>query len=301
MTEFLRTDRTIRLWNDELAVSVAPAEGGRVTELLDRRRGVSWLIPATHRSRPARRRNDSWQEHPRGGWDECLPSIVPATIGDRECNDHGDLWSGCWETTQTTDGIVMQVQAPDGGYVLTRTMRLHESALHCSYALTASPDRDLSYLWSMHPLMPVDVDLRATLPTGTPLTVEYCSEPAVRVGDTLHWGQEPSGLPGWSLGETPPLALAAKLFTDMPAEGTVSVTRGTSRLTFHCAQTPALGLWLNYGAWPQDGPYDSHVAIEPTTSATDDLAVAVVRGDAITLDSGCTKTWKVSVSVEERH
>jgi hypothetical protein len=60
---------------------------------------------------------------------------------------------------------------------------------------------------------------------------------------------------------------------------------------------PALGVWLSYGGWPPGGPPVEQVALEPTTSAHDDLAAARTEGRERVLGPGARLAWWVSLRV----
>lgn len=286
--------------NEYVEVFVAPTTGGRVVRLTDRPREMEWLVPsAVRRSRPALE-NDSWADYPRGGWDECLPSIEPAKLGARWCNDHGDLWSAEWEVVGSQDAVITRVAAPDDSYAVTRRLSLDGPSVRIDYALRVNGPDPLSYLWSMHPLLPADTDIRATLQHGTEVVVGYCTDERIPTGTTLTWGDPVPELDHLPLGQAPDGPLAMKLFARTPAQMPLTATRGQSALAFgfDSRQIEFVGLWLNYGAWPTDGPPDSHLAIEPTTAATDDLATAQARGQAKVVSPGGSEQWSVTLTVE---
>jgi len=62
------------------------------------------------------------------------------------------------------------------------------------------------------------------------------------------------------------------------------------------AFAPTLGIWLDYGGWPPGEPRHQ-VAIEPTTSADDDLASAIAAGRARILEPGTPQRWKVRLEL----
>ncbi len=97
---------TTRTWNDVpgilvetdlLQVSIIPAAGAKIHELIHRPTGFDllWKNPrvplrATH---PGPNFDDVWS----GGWDELFPTDPACTVGDTTIHDHGDLWHGPWE------------------------------------------------------------------------------------------------------------------------------------------------------------------------------------------------------------
>jgi hypothetical protein len=302
----------VALRNDDLTVLLEPRRGGRVLAIRDERRGVDWLEPTARdldAGAPADPGADPalWASHPRGGWDECLPSIVPAHLPARglpAVGDHGDLWSAAWrEVEPATDSAApaswLAVDAPDGSYSLRRAVELAGPVLRIDYLLTSHTDRDLPFLWSMHPLLPARTDLTRTFPVDTPLLVEYSSSPALMPGTTLGWGRPVPGVGDWVLGVVPQRPVAVKGFA--PAPATFSADLDGSALTFRLdpAAVPYVGVWLNHGAWPTAEAPDRHVALEPTTAATDDLAAALNRGQARELPAHGRLAWDLEMIVEE--
>jgi galactose mutarotase-like enzyme len=293
----------ITVSNTYAEIAVVPAIGGRVVQLTDRLRETEWLVPAPVRRREPASTHASWADSPRGGWDECLPSIDPAKVGDRWCNDHGDLWALSWELTATQQHeITTRVTAPDDDYTMTRSIALNGPEVRIEYDLQATGKGQLSYLWSMHPLLRVPTDVRRTLPRGTEVVVAYCTDERVRPGTLLRWGQPVDELDQWVVGTVPHGPLAMKLFAHTPAEPVV-VTRESAGLSFSLdpQEVPFVGLWLNYGAWPSVSDPDTHVAIEPTSAATDDLAAAQANRQARVLRRGGRHQWSVTLTMEGAH
>ena len=68
------------------------------------------------------------------------------------------------------------------------------------------------------------------------------------------------------------------------------------RFAWDLAFAPTLGIWLDYGGWPPGEPRHQ-VAIEPTTSADDDLASAIAAGRARILEPGTPLRWKVRLEL----
>jgi hypothetical protein len=57
-----------------------------------------------------------------------------------------------------------------------------------------------------------------------------------------------------------------------------------------------MGLWLDYGGWPEEKPLHQ-VAIEPTSAAADDLAGALALGQARWLAPRETHEWSVRLTL----
>ena len=92
---------------------------------------------------------------------------------------------------------------------------------------------------------------------------------------------------------------AAKLYLDArPLTRVAARTTDGSELRFEWdrAFAPTLGIWLDYGGWPP-GESRHQVAIEPTTSADDDLASAIAAGRARILEPGTPLRWTVRLEL----
>lgn len=302
------TTDLVRLENDDVAVVVEPHRGGRVLALRDRRRGVDWLVPTPSDAATTESPSDPglWASHPRGGWDECLPSIQQTRLPEHglpAVGDHGDLWSSPWHEVDPpapTSGPAswLGVDVADG-YTFLRGVELDGAVLRLTYVLLSRVGRDLPFLWSMHPLLPERAGLRRTFAEGTPMLVEYSSAPSVRRGTTVEWGRPVPGVADWVLGSVPAAPVAVKGFVAAPP--TFSAVQDGSALTFRVdpAVVPHVGVWLNHGAWPSPGAPDRHVALEPATAATDDLALALDREQARVLTAYGRVSWDLEILVEE--
>lgn len=287
----------IRLANDYVEVAVAPATGGRVVALTDRSRGVECLAPSASRRTVPARNGGAWAARPRGDWDVCVPSIAPADLGRRVRDDYGDLWSAKWEVASTDGALIIRSAAPDEPCARSRTMTLVGPKLAVSYTLEATGTNAGSYLCAMHPAMPTSTNLRAPFDTDTELTVEYSSDDRVPIGRTLRWGRPATKIPSWYLGG-PPLAtpVAMKLFGPTPPASRIPVQQDRAPLELHVdADVVAfVGAWLNYRGRAHSAG-DFHVAVEPTTAATDNLATAHDARQRVQVQAGDSRNWGVAV------
>jgi len=88
---------------DVLRVSIIPAAGAKLHELIHRPTGFDllWKNPRVplRATYPGPNFDDVWS----GGWDELFPTDPACTVGDTSFHDHGDLWHGPWEWEVTRD------------------------------------------------------------------------------------------------------------------------------------------------------------------------------------------------------
>ncbi len=282
--------RAVRLTSPELDLRCDPDHGAKVTSLVWRRSGRE-LLAAGVRPLRAAGADDLWEEHDRGGWDECWPT-VSATTTSRPIPCHGDLWRRAW-TVATADGdsssLVTEVAVDAGGeaYVFRRRLRLQGPVLLADYEVRVTGARPLTGLWSMHPLFALPPG-GARLRLGGPATARAEHE----FGDIRRlWDGAvvPAGLP-----LDPAMAAAAKLFIDGPAP--VAVRYDDCWVALLCRDPhSAVGLWVNAGGWPEQAPL-GHIGLEPCLGgATDDAERSRQRGEALTLAPGSSRSWRVEL------
>ena len=152
----------------------------------------------------------------------------------------------------------------------------------------------LPLLWSQHPVFRLEPGTRLELPGVT------------RVGRTSQLGIDLPEDTAWPQATTADgravdlsrvhtgLGWAAKLYAVAP-EPVTAVAPDGARLTIDWDRefAPVLGIWLAYGGWPADGQPCEQVALEPTTSAHDDLEAARADGRERVLAPGAQVAWWV--------
>jgi galactose mutarotase-like enzyme len=291
------------LENDAVRLACEPDVGARITSLIDRRTGRDWLVAGTLPGTAA-----AWAAEgaifggaEAFGWDECLPSIAPCPdpvdAKASTLRDHGDQW-----------GRPADVEATDGRLVVTwtrsrwplrfsRAITLAGAAVVCEYELEAGGEQALPILWSMHPLLALEPGSRIVVELAGQARVTYqAGFPLAQGLETVAW---PGGAAALDVVRSVDARCAAKLYLDAR-----SLTRVAARATdgselqfeWDRAFAPTLGIWLDFGGWPP-GESRHQVAIEPTTSADDDLASAIAAGRARTLEPGTPQRWKVQLAL----
>lgn len=288
---------------------VSPQLGSRVVSLLDRRTGREWLA-AGHA--PGADALAAWatEEAVFGGeqafgWDECLPTVAPTAdpLNPQAppLRDHGNFW-GRNEAATSLDGgtIVTEWPADRWGLGFMRRLRLDSSAVIADYALFNPTSHPVPFLWAAHPLLQLEPGTRLHLPR-----VDHVVLQGVR---GVHLG---IGRSTW------PQALTAdgqqvELDVVQPASAGVSI-KAFARvlvgragalapdgswigLAWDPAFAPVLGLWLDYGLWPDTRPLHQ-VALEPTTAARDALSEAIADGQVATVAAGRTVRWWLRMEV----
>src|SRR5205085_10796002 len=115
-----------------------------------------------------------------GGWDECFPTVAPSRVprgvhAGMELPDHGELWCQPWATeVQHGDGEVRVRSRASGvqlSYDFARTIVLAAdvATIRFEYDVTSTGEHDFDFIWSAHPLFPVEPGGAVRLPRGTQL------------------------------------------------------------------------------------------------------------------------------------
>ena len=252
----------------EVSVSIAPALGGRVVSLKDRRSGREWLdgwAPASKRRIWQPTDPANYETGPGAGLDECLPTVLPCWVGSTFLPDHGELWNQSPEFEVDPHGVIScRWTLKSLPLAFARRISLVGNTLHFAYRLENLADTPTPFLWAWHPLF--------TWKRGDeirfPASEKFCLTPG---GESLPW---PDAQPGSDLsrakfpkGSTP----AAKVFLGPLATGTAEIralTGARLALTWPSNYFPYAGIWITRGFWK--GLH--HWAIEPTNAPVDCLS-----------------------------
>ena len=285
------------LENEALRVSVVPDYGAKVIELTDKRTGRNWLVEGNPTD--ASGEDAVFGGLQAYGWDECFPTVAPCPGGPwgQDLRDHGALWGRPWHAALGEDDITTTF---DGArFVFTRRLALTGSRLTAHYSLENRTERKLPYLWSAHPLLSLAPGEAIHLPDTTVVATTYLGARGRTWPPTsLSWPSAEIGDRRVDLDRVHPIdeRFAAKLYCDggMPDRAEVDGLDGRLCLRW---KADALGIWLDYGGWPDPGPVHQ-VAIEPTTAPADDLQSAVRADRHKVLMPGKPDQWWIEIALE---
>lgn len=234
------------------------------------------------------------------GADECFPTVGPCIWRGRDLPDHGEVWSSAWDVDQAAfsqDRICTSVRLPVSPFRFERTISLQGDMAHFEYAVfnySAVPE---PFLWAFHPLLAIESGDLLELPSG----IDRVQVGAVNgfPDETAQFWLWPEPFPDVHLNrmDSGPFAHAyAKLFADLSSadEGFVAIRRGSERLSFRfdTSVIPAIGIWFTRGAWHGH----THMAIEPTNSAADELSAISESVSSIAPPSGEIR-WRFQIQV----
>jgi len=288
--------------NAALRAGVAVHFGARVVSLIDKASGREWMTQGGESANTGEDARYSFAEAV--GWDECFPTVsrwdAGGTPWGRNLRDHGDLW-GRPATLDAQTGTSLAVSFSTPEYRFARRLELDGNTLVARYAAENHGDRPLPYLWALHALLAADAGDRMLLPgIDTARAVYLSGVDRNALPASLPWHTGNPLLP-FPLAEVQPRSanFAAKLYTDEPGDRRALVGRDGSWLELNWDNTIShLGIWLTYGAWPQQVGGHQEVAIEPTNTPADHLGQAIEQG-AAPLAPGEQRRWWVRFTVRE--
>jgi galactose mutarotase-like enzyme len=271
----------ITLGNRQIALTLEPAFGARVTSLTDLASGRQWLVPGDCAD------GDAYLGDQARGWDECFPTVgVCRHHGwGGLMRDHGELWAREWLVTH--DANTCMATYDDPRFTFGRSLNLQGASVIADYQVTNRSPKTLPYLWSQHALL-------ATTPADH-ISLQGITDMRVN-GQPVDWPNHPErDLSVVGLADE---GFALKLYghAENPASASVTGPDGGIRFDWSGTDIPAFGLWLDYGGWPPGRPVHQ-VALEPATAPADDLVQAEATGRSIYLAPAETHRWSVRITL----
>lgn len=287
------------LENAAMRVSVRPDYGARIVSLIDKAGEREWIAQGAQSTMTGE--DAIYAAAEAVGWDECFPTVAPceagATFWGRRLRDHGDLWGRAWVVdAQSPQDLATSYTTPE--YKFSRRLSLISAVLNVDYRLENKTYSRMPYLWALHALLAPMPGETIVLPGVKLLTSTYINcQGKLWNQSALDWpGTKPTL--GFQLSDVQSefAGFAGKFYTE-ECMGSASIGRDQRWLVINWgAPIVALGLWANYGGWPEP-PCSHHLALEPTTAPADHLAQALEQGKAAWLAPGDVAEWHVSLSL----
>ncbi|MEQ1899252.1 MAG: hypothetical protein ABL866_00815 [Devosia sp.] len=280
-----------------MQVDVCPGYGARIGSLIDLRTGREW-ISGGQRS-PETGAGAAYLADEARGWDECFPTVEPwdatGTGWARPLRDHGELWGRPW-TVLDHDRGSLSVRFETEQFAFVRRLHLVGQRLACHYEARNKSPLALPFVWAQHALLAVTPSDRIVLPEVGTLASPYISKQEVELRPgNVPWPGSSQEV-GLALDRVQPASagFAGKFFAAARGIAAIGDQKGSLQFTWDKNVLPFLGVWLNYGGWPQPGDIH-HVALEPTTSPTDSLGDALAAGTSRQLRPGQSESWTVEL------
>ena len=299
--------RAVALENELLRVVVLPGSGGKIWQIRYRplNEDLLWnrhgLAPGEHPL--GANSDDLWA----GGWDELFPTDEAALWEGLELPDHGELWTGRWQDSPMTEGgsrgLKLTFQTPLTQFRVEKTLLLDPGAarLRVRYRLENQSERELPFLFKLHPAFAVSGNHRLDLP---PMQIDL--EPDFQgtlegARSAFAWPYAPMPDGDLDLRQIPgPESGAVRFFYGHGlTEGWCALTNRSNglaaALSFDPAVFPSFWLFATHGGW------NGHnvAVLEPATGWPFRLQDLVDGGRAHWLKPGQTLETEVLFAVAQ--
>jgi hypothetical protein len=297
----------VKLTGHDIGVLAVPGLGAKLAS-------IEWQgreVLARNPRRPLRpaRYAASYAALVASGFDDCLPTIGPCPYPDEpwtgiEVPDHGEVWSIPWSLQADGDRLQASTHGVRFPYTFEKTIELPPAGgVRLSYALTNHAPFPFRFLWSAHPLLALKPGMRIHLPAGTRVRVDWSK--GDRLGGLL--AEHPWPLTHDRSGQAVDLGLILgaeaglvdKLFTTRLTDGWCGLHDPADgfyvAMLFSPERVPYVGLSINLGGWPVDGPGSYNLGLEPCNGYPDRLDVAIAQGDCAVAAPGGRLEWLVDL------
>ena len=286
--------------NAAMRVSLLPDYGARVTSLVDKSNGRDWIDQGGQSRNVGE--DAVYGRAEAVGWDECFPTISPwdagMTMWKRPLRDHGDLWGRPWSVDQHSPTAVATSYAT-AEFNFARSLTLDGTHLRVGYRVDNRTREDMPYLWALHGLLAVSPADRIVPPGVDHVAATYLALNGKMLdAPTLNW-PDTNDVLSFPLDSVQPASrsFAGKFYVGNMASHVAAVGHDDQWLLVGWdGQIDAIGLWFNYGAWPEP-PGTHHIALEPTSAPVDHLGQALDAGLAAWLKPGETRAWTITMTL----
>ena len=286
------SDEVITLENEDLEVRVMARQGGRVTQLVNRRDRREWLIGprTTPSTTPAS--GGIYTDTPHFGWDEMLPTIDPCTYHNEPyvgvaLADHGELWTAQWMVTRRSPtSLCQEVHGRTLAFSFERCLELRGPVLRCEYRCVTPVDTAM--LWALHP--------QFATRDGTSLRLHPEPENVLVTSDGVPRVQNWSGdlIVERDIKPGDDLMIYADPSTTISSASLHDLDGSSLEMTWDASVVRYLGVWADHGRFSRDRV----IAIEPTNGFFDELTRAANSGHATLFRANVPEEWWVEIAVE---
>jgi hypothetical protein len=299
--------QTIELNRYDVSLKVIPELGGKICSLKWNDREI--LAQNPYKSLRRAEYAAPYSDYDASGFDECFPTIGACPHPDIPnilAPDHGELWSIPWTEGASGDGLYLYVNGVRFHYSFHRWIEVvGPGHVRLRYEVRSHADRSYRYLWSAHPLLALRPGMVIHLPEGVRVRVDWSRDG--RLGDLLD--EHPWPITQDCAGNTVDLSkilpesarLVDKLYTNRLQAGWCALHDPEDgfyvAMLFSPEQIPYVGLSINLGGWPVEGPGYYNLGLEPCNGYPDRLDVAAERGECITVPARGMLAWEWNLFV----
>lgn len=298
------------LESEQARVIVLPHIGGKVAALIDKATGqdLLWHTPG-RRYRPPRY-GSGWTTTDMGGWEDCLPTVGASSYPEWPWHgialpENGEVWALPWTARAAGDAVGLTIHGVRLPYHFEKHVSLESNRVRIHYRIGNPSAFPMRYIWAAHPLFRVRPGMRIVLPAGSRVRVDWSRDERLAISlAEMPWpvSRDAQGqvVQLDQIGE-PALCHADKLFTTALQEGWCGLhdpeTGQTVAFSFDPYRLPYVGVWVNQGGWPENGPGCYNVGLEPTNGYPDRLDIACAQGVAATIEPGQEQDWDLDLSI----
>jgi hypothetical protein len=288
----------------DLRLLVAPELGGKICSIQWRGREVltrSELRPAYYEA--------PFADFDASGFDECLPSIGPCELSvapwtGSAVPDHGEVWSIPWSHEVDSDQLLLRTHGIRFPYSFEKAITLvDEDHISLRYRLINHAPFPFPFIWSAHPLLAIRPGSRILLPDGIRVLVDWSRDK--RLGEPLtehDWPEtrdRDGQLVDLSLILDRKAGTVEKLYTNRLNEGWCALHDAADgfyvAMLFDPDEIPFVGLSINFGGWPVEGPGYYNLGLEPCNGFPDRLDLALERGSCPVVPPTGQLSWRFDV------
>jgi galactose mutarotase-like enzyme len=282
----------VRLHNELLEVTVLPAVGAKVLDLVERATGQNFLW---HNPRIAPQTypiDANFDNYWCGGWDDGFPTCEACTHNGESYPNLGELRSLRWnvvsqQASGAETGIILNTFGPISPVRAQKTIRLRGPSLEVEFTMDHTGFLPVDFIWGTHPAFAIQPECVIHIPAKTGIVGQSNHPLLGEPGQRYDWPnlKTDAGETNMSLIMPPGEYSAGHYATDLSA-GWYAVEYPQRQagvlVEFPLEICPYLWLWLSYGGWR--GYYVA--AVEPWTSFPVTLSDAVAANTHRVLKPG---------------
>lgn len=292
----------ICLENDRLKVIVSSGRGGRIDQFLDKKTGKDWVW------KPQKFEGDpeaplpleaGFDDHWAGGWEEVFPSDAPGEVLGVKLFDHGEVWRKKWDMLQKTEtGVELEVSCDTYPALVKKKIMLEDTRIIIRYELKNTSDRDLPYIFKLHPAVNIEEGDRFYLPDSEmePIALGFSRILGVDKRTAFPVGESTSG-ETVTIDEVLPYDGFKREFVKINGfqygKCSVSNLRTQTKLEFRFDHKilPFVWLFQSFGGFK-----DYYVAMmEPTNASHYDLALGYETGRCALLKAHSAEVFTIEI------
>jgi hypothetical protein len=144
--------------SDHLRVSIAPALGGKIISIYNKRLQKEFLW--INKNLPLAT-NESGAEYDPNFWgaiDELIPNDLPETINSISYPDHGELWTTALQYNLSDQKISVHGKLRLSGLYYSKTIRCDSNApiIWLDYKIKNETDEPRNFLWKLHAALNIE-------------------------------------------------------------------------------------------------------------------------------------------------